>query len=81
QRSQRPAPDVVRSLVDSARPGLEHYGDDEVVPDLIEHIISRGTGASAQRLTRAEETSAVPVVDMVLDRMHRRQDAGFPSPR
>jgi carboxylate-amine ligase len=81
ERSQRPAPDVVRALVDSARPGLEHYGDDEVVPDLIEHIISRGTGASAQRLTRAEETSGVPVVDMVLDRMHRSQDAGSPSPR
>jgi carboxylate-amine ligase len=68
---QRPAADVVRSLVDSARPGLEHYGDDDVVPQLIEQIVARGTGASAQRLTRAEETSGVPVVDMVLDRMHR----------
>ena len=66
---QRPADDVVRSLLASARPGLEHYGDQDVVSELVERIISRGTGASAQRLTRAEETSGGPVIDMVLDRM------------
>jgi carboxylate-amine ligase len=67
--AQRPAADVVRSLVDMARPGLEHYGDDEVVSELVEQILTRGTGASAQRLTRAEETTGGPVIDMVLERM------------
>jgi len=66
---QRPAADVVRALVASARPGLEHFGDHEVVSELVEQVLARGTGASAQRLTRAEETSPEPVVDMVLDRM------------
>lgn len=68
--AQRPAGDVVRSLVDLARPGLEHFGDDEVVTELVDQLIARGTGASLQRLTRAEETSGAPVVDMVLERMH-----------
>lgn len=68
--AQRPAREVVRSLVDLARPGLEHFGDDRIVPELIEQLMARGTGASLQRLTRAEEASAAPVVDMVLDRMY-----------
>lgn len=68
--AKRPAGDVARSLVDLARPGLEHFGDDAVVPDLVDQLIARGTGASLQRLTRAEETSGAPVIDMVLERMH-----------
>ncbi len=68
--AQRPAGDVVRSLVDLARPGLEHFGDDQEVTELVGQLIARGTGASLQRLTRAEETSPAPVVDMVLQRMH-----------
>jgi glutamate---cysteine ligase / carboxylate-amine ligase len=67
--SLRPAPDVVRSLVDAARPGLEHFGDQAVVEGLITQMLTRDTGASAQRLVRAEEEAGEPVVDMVLDRM------------
>lgn len=71
ERAQRPAAEVARSLLASARPGLEHYGDVDVVTELIEQVIARGTGASAQRLTRAEESTGGAVVDMVLEAMHR----------
>ena len=40
-----------------------------VARELVDQLISRGTGASAQRLTRAEETSGAPVIDMVLERL------------
>jgi len=69
QLATRPAGDVVRDLVEAARPGLEHFGDLAVVEGLVSQLLTRETGASAQRLVRAEEESGKPVVDMVLDRM------------
>lgn len=65
----RPAQDVVLDLVEAARPGLERFGDEAVVEGLIGRLLDRDTGASAQRLTRAEEESGEAVVDMVLRRM------------
>lgn len=65
----RPAADVVRGLVEAARPGLEEFGDHAVVEGLISQLLTRDTGASAQRLVRAEEESGEPVVDLILDRM------------
>lgn len=65
----RPAQDVVLDLVEAARPGLDHFNDSAVVEGLIGRLLDRGTGASAQRLTRAEEESGAGVVDMVLQRM------------
>jgi len=70
QRSTRPAGDVVRDLVEAARPGLEHFGDQAVVDGLVAQLLTRDTGASAQRLVRAEEAeSGEPVVDMIIERM------------
>jgi len=70
QRTTRPAADVVRDLLAAARPGLEHFGDEAVVEGLLAQLLTRDTGASAQRLVRAEEQeSGEPVVDMILDRM------------
>ena len=69
QGRPRPAQDVVLDLVDAARPGLDHFNDSAVVEGLIGRLLDRGTGASAQRLTRAEEESGRGVVDMVLQRM------------
>jgi glutamate---cysteine ligase / carboxylate-amine ligase len=69
QLTTRPAQDVVRDLLDAARPGLAHFGDEAVVDGLVSQLLVRDTGASAQRLTRAEEESGEPVVDMILDRM------------
>jgi len=69
QLTTRPAADVVRGLVAAARPGLEHFGDEAVVDGLVSQLLTRDTGASAQRLVRAEEEAGEPVVDMILDRM------------
>jgi carboxylate-amine ligase len=69
QLTTRPAADVVRDLVRAARPGLEHFGDEAVVEGLVSQLLTRDTGASAQRLVRAEEESSEPVVDMILERM------------
>jgi carboxylate-amine ligase len=69
QLTTRPAADVVRDLVAAAKPGLEHFGDEAVVEGLVSQLLTRDTGASAQRLVRAEEEAAEPVVDMILDRM------------
>jgi len=65
----RPAADVVRDLVAAATPGLEHFGDEAVVEGLVSQLLTRDTGASAQRLVRAEEEAGEPVVDMILERM------------
>lgn len=45
----RPAEEVVRSLLERARPGLEAHGDTERVSTAVEGILRRGNGAQRQR--------------------------------
>ena len=45
----RPAPQVLRSMVDAARPGLELTGDLERVADGMRRVLTDGNGAQRQR--------------------------------
>jgi carboxylate-amine ligase len=44
-----PAPQVIRSLIDHVRPVLADLGELDIVEGLVKAVLSRGTGATAQR--------------------------------
>lgn len=44
-----PAPQVIRALIDHVRPVLTEHGELDIVEDLVSEVLSRGTGARAQR--------------------------------
>jgi len=68
----RPAPAVVRSLLDRLRPQLEELGDWATVFDLAEATLSRGTSADRQRAALAERGR---LADVVMQVVHETQDS------
>jgi carboxylate-amine ligase len=76
----RPAPDVVRALVDRLRPQLEELGDWETVTDLTERTLARGNSADRQRAAFAERGDLSDVMRLVVDETHGAAGIGPDAP-
>ncbi|MFB4269846.1 glutamate--cysteine ligase [Nonomuraea sp. GTA35] len=62
----RPAPVVIRRLVEGLRPQLEDSGDAGLVSELIEKALARGSSAQRQRQAFARRGRLADVVDLLL---------------
>ena len=64
----RPAPaaEVVASLLTHVTPALEEWDELDVVTELVEHVVGRGTSADRQRHIHARRNSLDDVVDWVV---------------
>ncbi|MEV4800579.1 glutamate--cysteine ligase [Nonomuraea sp. NPDC049421] len=62
----RPAPVVIRRLVEGLRPQLEETGDAELVSVLVKEVLARGTSAERQRRAFARRGRLTDVVDLLL---------------
>lgn len=61
----RPAPELIRTMLDFARPALEQNGDWDEIRELGQHTLQRGNGATRQRQRFAEAGDLADVVDFV----------------
>lgn len=59
-----PAPEMLRRLVDWARPALERTGDLEEVSELLDRLLGRGTGAFRQRNAYRKRQSFDDVLEL-----------------
>ncbi|WP_379493644.1 hypothetical protein [Nonomuraea rubra] len=62
----RPAPVVIRRLVEGLRPQLEGSADARLVPELAEEALARGSSARRQRDAFARRGRLADVVDLLL---------------
>ncbi|MFG1946740.1 glutamate--cysteine ligase [Nonomuraea sp. NPDC048826] len=62
----RPAPVVIRRLVEGLRPQLEESSDWELVSALVEEALARGSSAERQRRAFARRENLTDVVDLLL---------------
>lgn len=63
----RPAPVVIRRLVEGLRPQLEETSDWELVSELTDEALARGSCAERQRRVFARDGRLADVVDMLLE--------------
>ncbi|XVS62434.1 carboxylate-amine ligase [Actinosynnema sp. CA-299493] len=61
-----PAAEMVRSLVDWARPALRQAGDEDLVVDGVDRLLVDGTGAVRQRRAFRRRGSLADVVEMLV---------------
>ncbi|AQZ70284.1 carboxylate--amine ligase [[Actinomadura] parvosata subsp. kistnae] len=62
----RPAPVVVRRMLEGLRPQLEEAGDWELVSELAEEVLATGSSAQRQRRAFARRGRLADVVDLLL---------------
>ncbi len=62
-----PASELLHTLLDFARPGLDEHGEWDVVSGLVERVVETGTGAARQRGAFKRAGELEDVVDFVVD--------------
>lgn len=62
-----PAADVIADLVDHVRPALRAVGDEELVDQRVRQVLTRGTGAQAQRRVYRATGSLEAMLEMLAE--------------